>query len=150
MKKIQRLTLDELESCFEILSEEECRNAIGGWCCFSYCLDYLGESGNYFNLYYGALYTSPEYAGGVYIPYIPSVLTGMGVSFVMNENAYIQNDLQSGDIIIVDNGSHATIFQGYSDAGNGYYIVRGYNHQSQSVREYMMPKNEVTTMIRLT
>lgn len=54
MKRIKKLTLNELEEYFDVLSEDECRNIIGGWYCFSYCLDYLGIPGEYFNLYYGA------------------------------------------------------------------------------------------------
>ena len=147
MKKRSRLTLNEMNMAFVALTEEEQRSFVGGWYCFSYCLNYMGLDGDSFNQYYRDLYGDPQSNGGVDSSKIESTLSACGIGFFNPQN--IPTFATGREIIAINDGTHAVIYRGNPQVKTGYngkkYIqVDYYDPQSQTYGTYSYPDTEIS------
>ena len=139
MKKIRKLRIDDLCKRFIPLTEDEIKEMMGGWYCFSYCMNYIGADGNSFQHYYDNIYGSAESGGGVSTLYIEEALNYAGLSYNNYDGETLSSITPNGrQIISINNGTHAVIYQGY--IGNNQ--VNYYDPQTGSSGTYTIGANE--------
>lgn len=147
MKKIEKLKFSNLEREFPVISEDKLREILGGFYCFAACLNYLGQSGTYFEYYYGGLYgnsqgVSPEYVGGVL------TLCGIGYSNPTN-NDITKISATGREIVTINDGTHAVIYKGSQKNLNGKIEMTYYDPQNGSTGVYTFTAANPVAMIHI-
>jgi hypothetical protein len=148
MKKIEKLKIDDLCKRFIPLTEDEIKEMMGGWYCFSYCMNYIGADGNLFQHYYDNIYGSAESGGGVSNWYIEGALSYAGIGYNNYNGVGLSSITPNGrQIVVINNGTHAVIYEGYYRDTNGNHTVNYYDPQTGSSATYTIGANEEFGMI---
>lgn len=143
MKKIEKLKIDELSTRFVLLTEDEIAEIMGGWYCFSYCMNFLGQDGDRFESYYEKMYGSVKENQGVSNWYIEGTLDAAGIRYNNYAGSQLEDIRINGrQIISINDNTHAVIYKGVFRNEQGNLVVHYYDPQTGEKNTYTYSERE--------
>ena len=145
MKTIKKLKIDVLCKKFIPLTDDEIRKLMGGWYCFSYCMNYIGTDGARFEHYYDSIYGSSQSNGGVSSSYVESALNYAGISYMSYDGQSLPSIQPNGrQIVTINNNTHAVIYEGFYKDNNNNTMIKYYDPQTGLRENYQVTGGSIS------